>query len=186
MSFIFAGIVSLLVLVADRVTKYFVSTNMKINDTVSVDFLDWFIDFHYIEHDGGAWGMMGGETWILLGVTSAIMVVLAVFMVKNAKKSKLFFWASALIIAGGLGNMIDRIFRDGLVVDFLRFTFIDFPVFNVADCAVCFGAGLLILYFIIDIIKDYQQKTLEKRAKAEKTEPVSVQTEEKGEEKAAE
>ena len=186
MSFIFAGIVSLLILVADRITKYFVSTNMKLNDTVSVDFLDWFIDFHYIENDGGAWGMMGGKTWILLVVTSAIMVVLAIFMIKNARKSKLFFWASAMIIAGGLGNMIDRIFRDGLVVDFLRFTFIDFPVFNVADCAVCFGAGLLILYFVIDIIRDYQQKALEKKTATESVEATAEQPAEKSEEKAAE
>ena len=118
--------------------------------------------------------MMGGKTWILLIVTSVIMVVLAVLMVKNANKSKLFFWASSLIIAGGIGNMIDRLFNKGLVVDFLRFTFFDFPIFNVADCAVCLGAGLLILYFLIDIFKDGMKKAEEKQksieTKAEGTE----------------
>ena len=158
MSFILAGIVSVLVLVADQVAKYIVSTNMEINDTVSLSAINWFIDFHYIENDGGAWGMLGGKTLLLLLVTGAIMAVLAFLMIKNAKKSKLFFWASSLIIAGGIGNMIDRVFHDGLVVDFLRFTFIDFPVFNVADVAVCTGAGLLMLYFVLDIIKDAKEK----------------------------
>ena len=169
MSLILAGIVSVLILVADQVTKYIVSTNMEINDTVSVNIVNWFIDFHYIENDGGAWGMMGGKTTILLIVTGAIMAVLAFLMIKNAKKSKLFFWASSLIIAGGIGNMIDRVFHEGLVVDFLRFTFIDFPVFNLADVAVCTGAGLLILYFVLDIIKDAKEKKADQEETTEET-----------------
>ena len=53
--------------------------------------------------------------------------------------------------------MIDRIFRDGNVVDFIHLHFMPtFPVFNIADCAVCIGAGLLLLHFIIDMIKDYR------------------------------
>ncbi len=53
--------------------------------------------------------------------------------------------AGVLILAGGIGNLIDRIFR-GFVVDFLYFSLIDFPVFNIADCCVCIGAALLIVY----------------------------------------
>ena len=53
--------------------------------------------------------------------------------------------------------MIDRIFRDGNVVDFIHLHFMPtFPVFNIADCAVCIGASLLLLHFIIDMIKDYK------------------------------
>lgn len=169
MSLILAGIVSVLILVADQVTKYIVSTNMEINDTVSVNIVNWFVDFHYIENPGGAWGIMKGKTAILLIITGAIMAVLAFLMIKNAKKSKLFFWASSLIIAGGIGNMIDRVFHEGLVVDFLRFTFIDFPVFNLADVAVCTGAGLLILYFVLDIIKDAKEKKADQEETTEET-----------------
>ena len=60
--------------------------------------------------------------------------------------------------------MIDRIFRDGLVVDFLQVKFIRFPVFNVADCAVVIGAGLLILYLLLDIAQESREK---KRAEEE-------------------
>ncbi len=163
MSLILAGVVAVVFLIADQITKYLVSTNMEIGETITVDFIKRILDFHYIQNDGGAWGMMGGKTWILLTVTSVIMVVLVVFMIKNIKGSKLFFWAGALIVSGGIGNMIDRVFNDGKVVDFLRFTFIDFPVFNIADCAVCIGAGLLILYFTLDIIKEQKEKALKSK-----------------------
>ena len=53
--------------------------------------------------------------------------------------------------------MIDRIFRGGKVIDFLEFDFITFPVFNVADIAVCIGAGLLMLYFVLDMLKEKKE-----------------------------
>jgi signal peptidase II len=62
------------------------------------------------------------------------------------------------VLAGGLGNMLDRIFRGGMVVDFLHATFINFPIFNVADCAVVIGAGLLILYYMLDIKNDLKKE----------------------------
>ena len=78
---------------------------------------------------------------------------------KNKIKNPLLIWAMTLVLSGGIGNMIDRVFRDGNVVDFLHFTFWpDFPIFNVADCAIVVGAGLLILYFLLDSIKEYNLK----------------------------
>ena len=60
-------------------------------------------------------------------------------------------------------NMIDRVFRDGNVIDFLHFEFFpSFPVFNVADCAIVVGAGLLILYFLIDSVRESKRKSAEK------------------------
>ena len=69
------------------------------------------------------------------------------------------FWAIVLVLSGGVGNMIDRIFRDGNVIDFLHFEFWPtFPVFNVADCAIVVGAGLLILYFFKGIVDEEKKK----------------------------
>ena len=83
------------------------------------------------------------------------MLVLITFLLKYGKRNKLLIWAVSLVISGGMGNLIDRIFRGGKVVDFLHFEFFpSFPIFNIADIAVVVGAGLLILYFIIDTVKE--------------------------------
>lgn len=156
MSFVLAGVVAALFLVADQFTKYIVMSNMELYQTIG--FIDGFLDFTYINNNGGAWGMLGGYTWVLILVTAVIMVGLVLALAKIGKKDKLFFWSGCLILSGGLGNMIDRVFRDGNVIDFLHVQFIDFPVFNVADCAVVIGSGLLMLYFIIDTVREYKKE----------------------------
>ena len=156
-SYILAVICSVLVLGADQLTKYLVAADFTLGETR--DFLPGLIDFTYIHNRGGAWGMLYGHTYILLPVTVVIMTLCVFLYIKYGKKSKLLFWAIALVLSGGIGNMIDRVFRGGNVVDFLHFEFFpSFPVFNVADCAIVVGAGLLILYFIIDTVKDYRLK----------------------------
>ena len=69
----------------------------------------------------------------------------------------------AMIVGGGIGNMIDRIFL-GYVIDFIDFTLIDFAVFNIADSFVCVGAGILIVYLLIDLFREIK---LERAKKAE-------------------
>ena len=155
MTFVLAIITAAIFLAADQITKLIVMKNMTLGQ--SIDFINGFLDFTYIHNDGGAWGLFGGGRWFLIGLTAAIMVLLIVLLIKNKGKSKLFFWAGCLIISGGIGNMIDRIFRGGMVVDFLHATFINFPIFNVADCAVVIGAGLLILYYMLDIKNDLKK-----------------------------
>ena len=64
-----------------------------------------------------------------------------------------------MICAGGIGNMIDRIFRGGAVVDFLQLEFWpDFPVFNIADCAIVCGAALFVLYFLLDLFREIKSR----------------------------
>ena len=152
MSLILAILTAAFFLAADQITKYIVITNMELGQ--SIDFIDGLLDFTYIHNDGGAWGIFGGSRWFLIGFTAVIMLVLLVLLIRNGKKNMLFLWAGSLILSGGIGNLIDRIFRDGKVIDFLHATFINFPIFNVADCAVVIGAGLLILYFILDMKND--------------------------------
>ncbi len=156
LTYILAIVCAVLALAADQFTKYIVTANMVLNE--SKDFLPGFMNFWYIHNEGGAWGFLEGYTWLLLSLTVLIMLVCIAMLLKFGLKNKVLFWAVCLILSGGLGNMIDRIFRDGKVIDFLNFQFIEFPVFNVADCAVVVGAGLLILYFIIDMVKESKAK----------------------------
>ncbi len=156
LSYILAIIISVLTLLADQYTKYFISSNFRLGE--GTNFLKGFIDIVYIHNTGGAWGLLSGSTYILLGLTCVIIAFLIVYFVKYGRKSKLLFWAISLVISGGLGNMIDRVFRGGKVVDFLHFEFYPtFPVFNVADIGVVVGAGLLILYFVLDTLKDIRK-----------------------------
>lgn len=160
MTYILAVAVSALFLLADRITKYLVVSGMELNE--SIPFIPKFMDFTYIYNTGGAWGILSGKTWLLVVFTAAVMVLCVVFLIKNGKKNPLLFWSICLILSGGVGNMIDRIFNNGKVIDFLRTLFIDFPIFNIADCAVVIGAGLLILYFIMDIVKEAKSEKLKK------------------------
>lgn len=158
-SYILAAITGVLFLVADQFTKVYIQNNFEM--AKSYEFLPGIIDITYIHNDGGAWGMLGGYTWILLSVTFVIMLVCIALLLKYGVKDKLMFWAITLVLSGGVGNMIDRIFRSGNVIDFLHFEFFPtFPVFNVADCAIVIGAGLLMLYFFLGIINDEKKKRL--------------------------
>lgn len=157
LSYILASIVGVLVLAADQFTKFYISNNFEI--AKSYNFLPGLLDITYIHNDGGAWGMLGGYTWALVSITIVIMLVCVTLLLKYGVKDKLMFWAIVLVLAGGVGNMIDRVFRGGNVIDFLHFEFWpSFPVFNVADCAIVIGAGLLLLYFFKGLLDEEKQK----------------------------
>ncbi len=156
-SYILAVVSALAVIGADRFTKSIFAPMLE--NGKSTEFIKGIIDITVVSNDGGAWGMLGGYTWLLVSITLVVMLVLFALLLRFGLKNKLMFWAIMMVLSGGIGNMIDRIFFGGKVIDFLHFEFWPtFPVFNVADCAIVLGAGLLILYFIIDIINDAKAK----------------------------
>lgn len=159
-SYILAVLCGALIILADRLTKYYISVNFVLGE--SREFINGFINLTYIHNRGGAWGMLYGHTYILIPLTVVIMAVCVFLYIKYGNNSRLLLWAITLVLSGGIGNMIDRVFHGGNVVDFLHFEFFpSFPIFNVADCAIVVGAGLLILYFILDAIKEEKQKRAE-------------------------
>ena len=157
LSYILASITAIFFLAADQFSKYFVSKNLI--EGQSYDFLPGLINITYIHNDGAAWGMLGGYTWLLLSITIVVMLAGIALLFKWGLKDKVMFWAAAFILAGGIGNMIDRVFNSGFVVDFLEFAFIDFPVFNIADCAIVIGAGLIMLSLVKSIIDEQRNKS---------------------------
>ncbi|MBO5746317.1 MAG: signal peptidase II [Clostridia bacterium] len=158
MSAILAIICGLAVVGLDQLTKYLVTVYMEPNEVIAV--IPGLINFNRIPpNTGAAFGMLAGQTWFLITVTCVVMIMCIAMLIRKTFDSRLMFWALCLVLGGGLGNLIDRIFRGGSVVDFLEFGFFEFPVFNVADCAVCIGAGLILLYFIMDFVKDARRKT---------------------------
>ena len=161
MSVIITLIVSVLLVAIDQISKYLIITN--INYGHSVEILPGVVDFTYIHNTGAAFGMLQGKSWVLLSVSAIVVLVCLALLLKKTFNSKLLFCAISLIMAGGLGNMIDRIFRAGNVIDFIELKFVDFAVFNFADCCVTIGAILIIYDFFREWIRDLQaaKKTAE-------------------------
>lgn len=157
MSAVLAIICGLLIVGADQLTKYLVINYMEPNQVITV--IPGLINFNRINpNSGAAFGILEGKTWFLITITCIIMVICVCMLIRKTFDSKLMFWALCIVLGGGMGNMIDRIFRGGNVIDFLEFGFFEFPVFNVADCAVCIGAAMIMLYFVVDFINDSRKR----------------------------
>lgn len=117
----------------------------------SMDFIHFgdfkVIDLTYLENRGAIFGSMAGQRWFLVGFTSLVIIVGIVFMFATLKRSRLLNVAVGLFIAGGIGNLIDRI-RLGYVVDMFEIKLFDFAIFNVADICVTIAFVLLLIYSI--------------------------------------
>ena len=109
------------------------------------------IDIRLVHNTGGAWGIFSDSTWALGVFSIVVCAVIALFFFVTARSSNAVQTVSlALIVAGGLGNAIDR-FAQGFVTDFIEFSFIDFPVFNVADIGVTCGFALLVITMLFTV-----------------------------------
>lgn len=124
-----------------------------LEDSAAVDVIPHIFRFGYLENRGAAWGMFSEHRWVFMVISSVAIVAILVYMFWKKPQSRLLCCSLAFIVAGGIGNMIDRIIY-GYVVDFIEFAFIDFPTFNIADSFVTVGAGLLILYLILSMVKE--------------------------------
>lgn len=117
----------------------------------------------YVENRGAAFGMLSDNRWVFMVLSTVAILGIAVFMcVFSHRINPIFGSALAMIVGGGIGNMIDRITL-GYVVDFINFELIDFAVFNGADSFICIGAAIMFIYVIFF---DKEEKT-DKKTKEE-------------------
>lgn len=141
MPFIILGLAALAAVI-DQIIKYFVNSNLK--PVGSVDVIPNLFSLSYVENRGAAFGMLADARWIFIVFTVIVTAVFIVVVIKNRINSKLFAASAILIIGGGIGNLIDRIFL-GYVIDYLSLSFFP-PVCNFADYCITVGAVLLIIY----------------------------------------
>lgn len=149
-------IVTIILVLLDQATKLLALTKLKPVGNITV--IPGFFDFTFVENRGAAFGILNGKRFFFIILTIIIVLVIIYEMKKmpvNKEYNKLR-WAFTLIISGAIGNLIDRIIR-GYVVDFFEFTFIDYPVFNVADIFVVFGA-LFMAFLVIFVIKEEKKE----------------------------
>ena len=147
----------ILMLAFDFFSKILVLNNLKGTNKI-ITLIDGVLSLGYRGNDGAGFSILSGHTEFLIIFTILAILAITYLLIKGTYRSVLTNWGFMLIISGGLGNLIDRLFRNGVVVDFIRFDFINFPVFNIADICVTIGAGLVILYFLIEVIKEYKAK----------------------------
>lgn len=135
-------IIIALVLIADQIVKGLVTGSMAAGQSIPV--IDRVFYLTYVQNTGAAFSNFEGQRMLLISVTSVMLVILSVYLVRKRHVEHWTLLASlALIIAGGTGNLLDRI-RLGYVIDMFDFRF--WPVFNIADIGVCIGCGLMIIY----------------------------------------
>ena len=143
MELVFYGLAVLAIVIVDQWTKLLVLNNIPLYG--HVDAIPGLFHFTYVQNTGAAFSSFEGMRWMFV----AVFLVLTLALVyerftKPMPLNKFERWCIVSVYAGGVGNVIDRV-RLGYVVDMIHTDFMDFPVFNVADCFICCGCiGLMI------------------------------------------
>ena len=152
------GIFSAIILVGialDQLTKWLavkflepITTSPIIKDVLHLT---------YVENRGAAFGMLANHRWVFIVISTVTIIAMLYVLFSGRLPNRLYTVSVAMIISGGIGNMIDRTAL-GYVVDFIDFRLINFAVFNGADSFVCVGAGILVLALILDIVKESRKR----------------------------
>ena len=129
----------------DQLVKYLVSANISLGG--SVPFLPYIMDLTYVQNTGCAFSLLEAHTWLLTIISAVMSVVLGAALAKGFFKHPLGKVTLSLLLAGAVGNLIDRALY-GYVVDMFRTLFMEFAVFNVADICVVVGGIAAAAYYL--------------------------------------
>mgnify|MGYP000333832719 CR=1 FL=1 len=144
MYYLIFGLLGAALLGADQWVKAWVVGHLQLGETTSL--FPGFLELMRVHNYGAAWSSFSGARWLLIALTAAGMCAIAWLLVKIVRHP-LGQWSLAIILGGGIGNLIDRV-RLGYVVDMLDTMFMDFPVFNVADVFVVCGTVCALIYYL--------------------------------------
>ncbi len=147
---IIAAIVTIVLVVIDQLIK-----NWAVAELAPIGEMDFLkigdldiMHLTYLENTGSAFGSLAGHRWLLLAITILGIGACTYVMIRHARKAPFLLWSLVLVIGGALGNMYDRVFRGGAVVDYLDLQLYDFAIFNFADCCVCIGTAMLFVHIL--------------------------------------
>jgi signal peptidase II len=156
---IIALLVAVLLVCVDRITKLLAVEQVKPEITVPVIKFGEreIINFTYLENTGAAFGILSGQQTLLIVITSLFFVLAVGILFSEKFNSKAMNASIALIIGGGVGNLIDRIIQ-GYVVDFIELRFMNFAIFNFADICVVLGAFVMCIAVIAEEIREHRAK----------------------------
>ncbi len=146
---IITGIISLIfILAVDQGTKFLAIARLK--DQPAIPLIEGVLELQYLENYGAAFGILQNQRWLFIVLCGVFLLVAAYFYLclPLRKDYWLFRLMTILLAAGAVGNLVDRVAR-GYVVDFIYFSLIDFPIFNIADCCVVIGGILMLLNVLV-------------------------------------
>ena len=147
MTFAFYALFAVAIVAADQFTKYLTVANIALHQ--DIPFIPGLLGLTYVQNTGAAFSSFEGQQWLFALVFGIFTVmILWEYFKKPMPFTKFERWCIAAVYGGGLGNMIDRV-RLGYVVDMIETTFIEFPVFNVADCFITCGCILLMAHLVL-------------------------------------
>lgn len=151
----FYAILAAALVVLDQIVKYLVRANISLGG--SVPFIPHLLDLTYVQNTGAAFSILRQHTWVLTLTSAVVVLAMCWLIMKGFFKNHLGLFSAALVLAGGMGNLIDRVVF-GFVTDMFQTTFMEFAVFNVADCCITVGVPLLFLYVWIYVGKDEKKE----------------------------
>ena len=151
----FYAILAAALVAIDQLVKFLVRANIPLGG--SVPFIPYILDLTYVQNTGAAFSILRAHTWLLTLTSAVVVLVMCRLIVKGFFKNALGRWSAALVLAGGMGNLIDRAVL-GFVTDMFKTTFMNFAVFNVADCCITIGVPLLFLYVMLYVGKDEKKE----------------------------
>ena len=137
--------------VIDQLVKWWVRAAIPLGQ--SIPFIPYLMDLTYVQNTGAAFSVFSQHTWLLTLISLAGSALLAFLLWKNYFPGWMGKLSLSLVLAGAVGNLIDRALA-GDVTDMFQTTFINFAVFNVADICVCCGGALLVVYVLFFWDKD--------------------------------
>lgn len=137
----------------DQFSKYLALTRLKPIGNTTI--IEGVFDLTFVENRGAAFGILHGQRWLFVIITIVVTIGVIIYLKRLEKTDRAYNFlrlSLVLILAGAWGNAIDRLLR-GYVVDYFEFTFINYPVFNIADIYVVLGTALLAVLLLF-VIKD--------------------------------
>lgn len=140
-------LLSALVVGFDQWFKFWVVTNLSLGQTQEM--IEHFFSLTYVQNTGAAWSILEGKTTFFTVITVIAVIVVTYLMIRYRNDSKFLTLGLSLVLAGAIGNFIDRI-RLGYVVDMVQLDFMQFPIFNIADASLVLGVALIFIYTIFE------------------------------------
>ncbi len=188
---IYCLIITAIVIILDQISKAIVVAAIPEGHLIEV--IPDIFNLTYIENKGAAFGMLSEHRWVFMVISVLAIVGILFFLWKEKPESYWIKTTLAFILGGGIGNMIDRTFRPGVVdfidADFVQYPVIgleggfsmhleDFPIFNIADCFITVGCFTLIVYLLfVELPKETNEKKNKPSADAENEEDNSADAE---------